>query len=239
MCSISSINPAMGGQGNMERFQISVRQLATIAENEVRKPGRKLLIWVGPGWPILNRPSDGDSSKEQRRYFDSIVELSNRLREARMTKVGWWNPSHFLDSGDLLLLDELPHIDCSRGGVYFVGSSNLRMALKDWDRSPQEKALVHNLGVPGTNHLFNFQTLRYLVENEGLLRAGGEKTLIVFGVSYHCVGHEYDKTCYFATLLGRHGLYSCHTASRTVCATKVCRLSIGSGLSRRREWGAS
>ena len=164
---------------------------------------------------------------------------ASELREARMTKVGWWNPSHFLDSGDLLLLDELPHIDCSRGGVYFVGSSNLRMALKDWDRSPQEKALVHNLGVPGTNHLFNFQTLRYLVENEGLLRAGGEKTLIVFGVSYHCVGHEYDKTCYFATLLGRHGLYSCHTASRTVCATKVCRLSIGSGLSRRREWGAS
>jgi VWFA-related protein len=83
--NISTINPAMGGEGLMERFQLSVRQLETIAENEVRKPGRKLLIWVGPGWPMLNRSVLGSfSEKDQKRYFDGIVELSNRLRDARM-----------------------------------------------------------------------------------------------------------------------------------------------------------
>jgi VWFA-related protein len=81
---ISAINPAMGGEGMLERFQVSVHQLATIAENEARMPGRKLLIWVGPGWPMLDRPGEGDPDRAKRSYFDGIVELTNRLREARM-----------------------------------------------------------------------------------------------------------------------------------------------------------
>lgn len=82
--NISTINPAMGGEGLLERFQLSVRQLATIAENEARKPGRKLLVRIGPGWPMLNRPTDEYSERNQRRTFENIVELSTRLREARM-----------------------------------------------------------------------------------------------------------------------------------------------------------
>jgi VWFA-related protein len=81
--NISTINSAMGSDGYLERVQLSVHQLAAIAENEARKPGRKLLIWVGPGWPMLDKPADGFSEKDQRRYFDTIVELSTRLREAR------------------------------------------------------------------------------------------------------------------------------------------------------------
>jgi len=83
--SIRSINAAMGGEGLLERFQLSVHQMANIAENEAMKPGRKLLIWVGPGWPMLNRTELGYySAKDRQRYFDGIVELSTKLREARM-----------------------------------------------------------------------------------------------------------------------------------------------------------
>ena len=39
----------MGGDGSIQRFQISERGMATIAENEAAKPGRKLLVWIGPG----------------------------------------------------------------------------------------------------------------------------------------------------------------------------------------------
>ncbi|MGA8741383.1 MAG: VWA domain-containing protein [Terracidiphilus sp.] len=83
--SVSVINSAMGGDGYVERFQRSAKAMDNIAQNEARKPGRKLLIWVGPGWPMLNRPSDGYSDKEQRRNFDNIVELSTALRLARIT----------------------------------------------------------------------------------------------------------------------------------------------------------
>jgi VWFA-related protein len=81
---ISSINTAMGAEGALERAQISVHQMATIAENEAKKPGRKLLIWVGPGWPMLQSQAFRFHEKDRRRYFDVIVELTNRLREARI-----------------------------------------------------------------------------------------------------------------------------------------------------------
>lgn len=82
--NISSINSAMGASGALQRFQISVHQLATIAENEARKPGRKLLIWLGPGWPLLQSANFSFTEKDQRRNFDGIVELTNKLREARI-----------------------------------------------------------------------------------------------------------------------------------------------------------
>ena len=81
---ISTISSAMGGEGFVERFQTSLRALSNLAENEARKPGRKLLIWVGPGWPMLERPKDGSPDRVQSLNFGGIVELSTRLREARM-----------------------------------------------------------------------------------------------------------------------------------------------------------
>lgn len=80
---IHTINSAMGADGDLQRFQLSLRQMSTIAENEATRPGRKLLIWVGPGWPMLNSNNYRFSDKDQRRYFDAIVELSTKLREAR------------------------------------------------------------------------------------------------------------------------------------------------------------
>ncbi len=81
---ISTINPAMGGQGELQKFQISLRQIETIAENEASRPGRKLLIWVGPGWPLLERANHKATQRDQRLYFAAIVELTNKLREARI-----------------------------------------------------------------------------------------------------------------------------------------------------------
>jgi VWFA-related protein len=81
---IHTINSAMGADGDLQRFQLSLRQMSTIAQNEAAKPGRKLLIWVGPGWPMLNSNNYRFTDKDQRRYFDTIVELTTKLREARM-----------------------------------------------------------------------------------------------------------------------------------------------------------
>jgi VWFA-related protein len=83
--TVRILDPVMGGDGYVERFKVSARAIDNIAQNEIKKPGRKLLIWAGPGWPMLNRPSDGYTEKQQRRNFDGIVELSTALREARIT----------------------------------------------------------------------------------------------------------------------------------------------------------
>lgn len=82
---VRTIDSAMGGEGLVERFQRCAHQMTAIAENEARMPGRKLLIWVGPGWPILDTPVLGYySERDQRAYFNGIVELSTGFREARM-----------------------------------------------------------------------------------------------------------------------------------------------------------
>lgn len=97
---IHSIYGAMGSDGDLQRFQLSLRQMANIAENEASRPGRKLLIWVGPGWPMLNSNRFSFSDKDQLQYFDTIVELANKLREAR-TAVYSVSPENVGSGGQL------------------------------------------------------------------------------------------------------------------------------------------
>jgi VWFA-related protein len=56
-----------------------------IAENESRKPGRKVLIWVGPGWPLLTERFFIQSDPSRQNYFHQLVMLTKQLREARIT----------------------------------------------------------------------------------------------------------------------------------------------------------
>jgi VWFA-related protein len=71
--------------GLAEQFQTSVKTLAGIADNEARKPGRKMLIWIGPGWPMLADPRFIETNESRENYFRSVVSLSKKLREARVT----------------------------------------------------------------------------------------------------------------------------------------------------------
>lgn len=100
---IHTITSAMGLEGQEERFQLSVRELQTIVADEVRKPGRKLLIWIGPGWPMLVHPElDHYSERDQVGNFATIVELSTRMREARIALYGV-APAN-VDGGDSMQL---------------------------------------------------------------------------------------------------------------------------------------
>jgi VWFA-related protein len=73
-----------GAVGPVERFELSLREMGNIAGYEEKSPGRKLLIWIGHGWPLLDNMGSQMTPKEQQRIFDSIVEISTMLREARM-----------------------------------------------------------------------------------------------------------------------------------------------------------
>lgn len=92
---------------------------------------------------------------------------------------------HFGDAADRLVHKDLPAMDFSRGGVILIGASNLTWAMKPWDLPADVRPFVHNFGLQGSNHRDQFDLIRYLVEEQGLLRAGGPKTLVVFGLSYH------------------------------------------------------
>src|ERR1017187_8739599 len=78
------IGRSQGRYGDIDRFYLSIRMLTSIAQGEVSIPGRKLLIWTGHGWPMLDWQGLQISSKTEQQLFDSLVELSTRLREAHI-----------------------------------------------------------------------------------------------------------------------------------------------------------
>lgn len=83
--NINTINAAMGLDGALDRFRRSMRQMQLLAENETHKPGRKLLIWVGTGWPMLETENFVPNTNDRISYFKAMVLLSGWLRQARMT----------------------------------------------------------------------------------------------------------------------------------------------------------
>ena len=83
--TVRSRGTAAGDYGLAEQFTSSIQTLKEIAANGARKPGRKMLIWIGPGWPWLVGRQFTQSNEGQRQHFQSIVDLSRMLREARIT----------------------------------------------------------------------------------------------------------------------------------------------------------
>jgi len=82
---LRSIGRAQGFYGAQERLQLSLGTLETLASHLATQPGRKLLIWLSPGWPLLSGPNVQLSAKNQEWLFRNVVGLSTELREARIT----------------------------------------------------------------------------------------------------------------------------------------------------------
>jgi VWFA-related protein len=68
-----------------DRFQLSMTALRELVEQAAKLPGRKVIFWVSPGWPILSGPHIDLSYKQQSQIFSSVVGLSTELRQARIT----------------------------------------------------------------------------------------------------------------------------------------------------------
>jgi len=82
---LRAITRSSGFYGAAERMQLSLQGLQTVATAAANVPGRKLLVWISPGWPIMNNPDVYVSEKQQKSFFGVIVELSNSLRQSHVT----------------------------------------------------------------------------------------------------------------------------------------------------------
>jgi VWFA-related protein len=82
---LRTITRSQGIYGASDRIGLSLNALQELADYEAPRPGRKLVIWISPGWPLLSGPREELTDKEQQRLFSNIVGLSDRLRQARIT----------------------------------------------------------------------------------------------------------------------------------------------------------
>ena len=82
---IRDIGRSAGFYGATERLQYSLQALSQITASETPHQGRKILLWISPGWPLLTGPNIELDSKQQDQIFGQIVSLSTQLRQARVT----------------------------------------------------------------------------------------------------------------------------------------------------------
>ena len=87
--------------GATERFQMSLVQLQQIVSAEAGHPGRKLVVWIGPQWPLFLRMKRDLTRATQTRMFDQIVALTTLLRQEQITldsvSQGLGNPVFYKD----------------------------------------------------------------------------------------------------------------------------------------------
>ncbi len=76
---------SQGGWGALDRAQMSLNALQRLAEYERNQAGRKIVIWISPGWALLSGPNVQLTSKNQQDIFNSIVATSTALLRSRIT----------------------------------------------------------------------------------------------------------------------------------------------------------
>lgn len=83
--SLRAITRSAGFYGGEDRFNMSMRALQQLTTLEASHPGRKMILWVSPGWPLLTGPSVQLDQKQQQHLFAAILEVSAELRQTRIT----------------------------------------------------------------------------------------------------------------------------------------------------------
>jgi VWFA-related protein len=107
-----------------EKYQLSFTSLLEFARRQQSEPGRAILVWIGPGWPILSGPGIGTETPYLREsFFRNLVNASTELREGQVTldAVSWptSSPVAKLNYSDLEnLMGNIPAAaQASAGGV--------------------------------------------------------------------------------------------------------------------------
>ena len=180
---VKQVKPSVRNPG-LDAFPLSIRALARIAQDEAKVEGRKLLVWLGPGWeaPILN-PRVMTPREEQNRkdYFEYGILLSTRLREARITLYGGYAASTYFDrdflKGVRKVTDEDPR-DLSLGvlALQSGGRGGLAQINRDSDVAAQLNSFAAeadafytvSFNPPPDEPVGDYRDLKVLLDNPGL-----------------------------------------------------------------------
>lgn len=82
---LREISRAAGFWGATERLQICLNAVREVGEYGAKLPGRKIVLWISPGWPLLTGPGIQLDGNQERQIFGEIVSISTQLREANVS----------------------------------------------------------------------------------------------------------------------------------------------------------
>ena len=82
---LRDLRRSAGFWGAAERMDISLKTMEAILERARSLPGRKVILWVSPGWPLLSGPAVQLTFNQEQSFFHTIVAISNVVREGDIT----------------------------------------------------------------------------------------------------------------------------------------------------------
>jgi VWFA-related protein len=164
-----------GFYGAADRLQQSLSQLGQLASFEATQPGRKLLLFISPGWPLFAGAGFQEDTKQRTWVFNTLVDLTNGLREAHVAlytldpfNLGRTNPfyyQNYLKPITKISQAEYPYLGLQvlsehTGGLVFVTGNDIKgeinraiqdasayYALTFASAAPTEKTEYHALQV--------------------------------------------------------------------------------------------
>ncbi len=83
--ALRQVRRDQGFWGADERTHLSLKALDELTAYAAKLPGRKLILWVSPGWPLLTGARIDLGDKQHKNIFREVVNYSGQLRQANIT----------------------------------------------------------------------------------------------------------------------------------------------------------
>ncbi|HSY35548.1 MAG TPA: VWA domain-containing protein [Acidobacteriaceae bacterium] len=95
-------NRSQGFWGAADRMTLSLNALRSLTVVEAKKPGRKLVLWVSPGWPLLSGPEVELEGNEADEVYHNAIVFSREMRKAGVTlySINSWGATENLSRED-------------------------------------------------------------------------------------------------------------------------------------------
>jgi len=135
-----------GPTNDADRAHRSLAAAERLAVREAALPGRKIILWVSPGWPLVSNANLNYDDKQTTQLFHQAVVMSTLLRRANVTfysisPVGTDESSHQLDYEQFLKgaakpIQGLPGFTALQvmaiqsGGLALTGSNDIAAELE-------------------------------------------------------------------------------------------------------------
>ena len=82
---LRQITLSSGIWGADERVNASLSAVRELMAYASTLPGRKILLWISPGWPLLSGVRIQLTSQQQKQIFANVVAFSNELQQSDVT----------------------------------------------------------------------------------------------------------------------------------------------------------
>ena len=178
---LRAIRRSEGLEGEMEQEHHSLVGLEFLASQMSKRPGRKLLIWLSPGWYIYSDLVGNWRARAHQAVFANIAAVSTALREARITLYSI-NPEG-VGEGKFRYLDYLKGVDAPEhadygnlflqvlatqsGGRVFFGNNDLA-SLIDHCVADARSYYVLTFNAPPAAHANEYHGLEVAIDKPGL-----------------------------------------------------------------------